>query len=350
MLLLSILPLRDQQAARVFRVLLCSISMMLYSCVSLEQDGLYNMRTDHFIEYNSFDEIKFGQIGEEQGYSIRIFQDGLVYLVLLENSSRYLHSPFEEVLRTRIYLNEQEYDEIITYLQNADVLRLPEILPADPRVALRCRENTAASPAAAQPDTSQAFETRPSTENIEEISEDTNVPILRILARAENPVNAMENKSIRFSFYEADGQLMHRVSAQTGCDAETYPEGFLSLFQFMEGKVRQLQAQQNVAQDRVPEVETPATEESGEEKAEREAEASEGEAQQEDADNDETEAEEEEEKEASGEEEAEKEAEEENGQQEEAEEEAGEESEEESEEEESGEEEAGEEEEENEDG
>ncbi|MFW6347037.1 MAG: hypothetical protein ACOC2C_00330, partial [Cyclonatronaceae bacterium] len=75
----------------------CMFAVALYtlsSCAGTQETRQSGMRSDYFLEYNSFDKINYGEAGQQQGYSLRIFQDGLAYLILLENSNRYLNSPF----------------------------------------------------------------------------------------------------------------------------------------------------------------------------------------------------------------------------------------------------------------
>lgn len=213
------------------------------------------MRSDYFLEYNSFGEISFGEKGQEQGYSLRIFQDGLAYLVLLENSEQYLSAPFEEVLQTRLYLDETQYRSIIAQLENANILQLPEVLPADPRVAMRCRTSRRVSPVETEP---ASFTQTFGNEAADTISTsaDSGAPGGRLLAAAENPA-ATESKSVRISYYAENGFMVNRVSAQTGCSAEVYPEGFINLYQFMEGMIRELRAQKNVERGQPEPVEEP---------------------------------------------------------------------------------------------
>lgn len=217
----------------------------LGACATTEQSGGQQLRSDYFLEYNSFDEIKLGQIGQQQGYSLRVFQDGLAYLILLENSNQYISSPFSEILQTRIYLSETEYREVIGQLENANILQLPEVLPADPRIALQCREKREPSPASSEPAAFSAFGTEtPAPEEEEE--PDSNAPGFRLLAAAENPMASGRNKSVRISYYGENGSILNRVSAQTGCNAEAYSQGFITMYQYMEEMVRRLRAQQNV--------------------------------------------------------------------------------------------------------
>ncbi|MFW6348193.1 MAG: hypothetical protein ACOC2C_06250, partial [Cyclonatronaceae bacterium] len=129
------------------------------------------------------------------------------------------------------------------------ITRLPEVLPADPRIALFCSDSIDTNPDINEPALFESFGAEETDSAM--AGEGANVPGFRLLAAADNAALTSDNKSVRISYYSEQGYIVNRVSAQTGCPAEAYPEGFMGLYQFMEEMVRKLKAQKNVARGEV---------------------------------------------------------------------------------------------------
>ncbi|MCH8568701.1 MAG: hypothetical protein LAT67_10575 [Balneolales bacterium] len=118
-----------------------SLLFMLAGCSSIIMDSdSYTLREDAIIEYYQFQNKEFIEADGLFGYSLRIFEDGLFYVITLTHPESFSPKPYEEFLVTRAFLTQNEMEAFVRELTLNEFWELPEIIPDNVRTHLECEE------------------------------------------------------------------------------------------------------------------------------------------------------------------------------------------------------------------
>lgn len=224
-------------------VLLIGAMLLLSSCSgSAETAGDLNQEIDeeapYFLEYHSFEEMEFVQPGKVQGYLMRLQDDGQALLYLLEHKHTVAEGsePYNEILYTSLRISEMRYRATMRYLEQAHLMRLPEVLPSDPRQAMYCA-NEVENPGLAIA----------SSANRSQDDDPERGGLTRRLSMNTTRASSLADvsKSIRITYHDEDGNPLVSVSATPGCDLDLYPQGFIPLYTHLETLMRDLRDRRN---------------------------------------------------------------------------------------------------------